>query len=222
MKKIIGIFFVAVLFSPQYLLGQIIKPFPEGLAFEVGLGYNRLDWKINPNTEFQVETGEFSRKAFHLTPTFRLSYKIEPLSWLTLQPLIGYDVFGGSLEEQPNGYKDRILFKSIEAGLLINYKLNNLSIGSGIKYNKHLEVIQSHFGHAGVSDEPRSWDENDMSDFWFKKQSVDLGFRLSNQFRNVIISSEWWFALTDLESKDLNELLNIKKNRLTLLIGYQF
>jgi hypothetical protein len=221
MKKNIYLIVILIIVNDSSLFGQIFKPFPKGLGIEVGLGYNQLNWHVNPQPEFQLGSRDLQRNSFYLTPTFRLTYQIKPLMWLSIKPFIGYNVFGGGEKQQPNGYKDKFYFKSIETGFTISYNYNNIQFGTGIKYNRHLKVIQSSYGYYRWMEEPRTWSEQDVSDIWFKKYSFDFGIKISYSFYNIIISSEFWSSLTSLEKSDMNGLINVKKNRFIILVGYQ-
>lgn len=214
------------------LNAQITKTLTEGEGnVEIGLGYNKLfgyepDYS-NPDFMGPTKRKSFSVKDFYLTPTFRLSYEMVPLEWLTLRPFIGYDVFGGLWKSSFNEFGGP-LFYSLEIGLLINYKFHDIQIGGGIKYNNHLKMIVK-----AISENNKTVEELDVTDaHWYEKESFDLGLRLSYRVMNFTIASEFWFSITNLayipDKRDEfyefynYELMDYKKNRFTLLIGYQF
>jgi hypothetical protein len=204
---------------------QIIKTLTEGeVNIEIGIGYNKF-YGYEDFGPYAVPNGEsFSNNDFYLTPTFRLSYEIEPLEWITLRPFLGYDVFGGLTKSK---FANDLVganefvgpsFYSLEIGFLTNYKFYRFQIGAGIKYNNHLKI--SH----------KVLDEFNLTDSRFAKESFDFGFRLSYRILDFTVSFESWFSFTNLakinaDPFNLSEygLKNdFKKNRFTLLIGYQF
>lgn len=89
---------IILLLSALPYYGQTEKTFPSGLGLEVGIGSNELLWGLRDD--------EGDRAVFQLSLSSRLYYKIPLSQSLNLKPFIGYIRFGGTSEEQDNGYKD--------------------------------------------------------------------------------------------------------------------
>jgi len=216
--KTIFPFILCIFFSTAF--SQVLKTFPHGVGFEMGLGYNQLRHHVHPYPPFN-DSFTYYREALYITPTFRISYELYPQIWLPIRTFVGYDVFGGKSEKQSNGYEDKYTFRQIELGITVSYNYKSFELGAGIKYNVHLKVVSEYYGSAvDPFEENRTWNEHDASDF-FRENSTDLGLRFSYRIHKFLIASEAWFSISNLEISDFDEDVDVVKNRFLILAGYQ-
>ena len=194
---------------------QIFKLFPEGIRFQLGIGYNQLTYLVHDMPP-DIESYYHYREALNLTPTIRISYEIQPFNWLAINPFFGYDVAGGKSDKEADGYYDNYIFKQIDLGINLGWYLNNFTIGTGLKYNHHLEVIGEFYG---VKD-PSSYNKEDMSDL-YTNNSLDVGFNISYRLNKFVFALEAWLGISNVEAPFLDEFVDVTKNRFILLLGYQ-
>lgn len=213
------IILILLLFSIQ-TFSQTLSFLPKGIGLEVGFGYNNLKHHVNSVAPL-YNTRNYYRDAFKLTPSIRLSFKKEVFRNIAVVPFFGYSIFGGKSSEIKNGYEDEFNFRALEIGLFSSYSINNFSIAGGVKYNRILKVIGYYKGsYIDPENFNKSWNQQDMS-FLFKKWSVDLGGRITYNLKNIILSTEVWFSVTDLSSSELSTFVNVSSKRFLLLIGYR-
>lgn len=213
MKSIIVFIFIV----PFFVCAQIFKPFPNGLSVELSASYPRLDWEVN-----QEGNANGDRKEFWIKPNFRIGYSINLYNNLFIQPFSGYISFGGKSEVRESGYEDQIVLNSVELGAIVFYRANKLEFGVGTKWNKHLNVTQKHYGYAGISFQPRKWEEDDVSSF-FQNGSFDWGIRFSFILLiKINVSAEYWASLHDIESDNLSDYISIRSEVLRFGVGYNF
>ena len=199
---------------------QVIKTFPHGIGFEVGLGHNQMSHQVHANPPINDAYTHY-RETLFITPTFRVSYELYPQNWLPIRTFIGYDVSGGKSDKQQNGYQDKYTFRQIELGITASYSYKNFAFGAGVKYNHHLKVINEAYGSVNEpANSERSWSENDVSEL-FLQNSTDIGLRIAYTVNHFLISTEAWFGISDLENQDISDYVDVRKNRYILLIGYQ-
>ena len=200
---------------------QTSKQFPQGLQFEIGGGHNQLKWHVIALPEFGIPEQDYNRQQFSFTPTLRVSYQLSFLDYLQLAPFVGYNQFGGKSREESNGYKDEFWFNSLEVGGLLCYQQSPLAFGVGIKYNRHLKIINRFYGYYTDPEYPsqRSWQEKDAASV-FKNYSFDAGLRISWNEGHWSVSAESWFALTQIEAPLYDVSEDIRENHYRILLGY--
>jgi len=217
MKKLFLLFF---LISVCTCYSQSLDFLPQGLGIEFGLGYNQLKHQEIPSAPL-YSSESLLRNGFKLTPTFRLSWRKGIFYNFSLRPFVGYSIIGGKSNPKANGYEDEYLFKTLELGLFASYRLNNVSLSIGSKYNRFLNVTGKFFGSpvdpAGTN---RVWVEKDMSPL-FKKGSINLGGGLSYAYSHFIFAAEAWFSLSNLTNKDFENFVNVSSKRFQILVGYE-
>jgi len=217
MKNMFFVFLLAF-FSNSY--SQTLDFLPEGLGFELGLGYNQLKHKEIPVEPF-FSSGSFSRKEFKPTPTFRLSLAKELISNLSIIPFVSYLITGGKSDKRENGYEDEYIFKTLDFGLYASYDFYDISFSIGCKYDRFLKVTGRFYG--GGDDPPtasREWIEEDMS-WLFREWSIDFGGRTSYAINHFIFALEGWFSATELTARNFEKYINANSKRFQLLIGYR-
>jgi len=213
MKSIIVFIFIA----PLLVCAQIFKPFPSGLSVELSASYPSLYWEVNQGSN---ESGD--RNEFWIKPNFRIGYNVNLYNNLFIQPFAGYISFGGKSKVTESGYEDEIVINSVELGTIAFYKANKFEFGVGIKWNKHLNVTQKHYGYAGFNFQTREWEEEDIS-FFFQNGSFDWGIRLSYLLlTKIIVSAEYWASLHDIESDNLSDYISIRSEVFRIGVGYNF
>ncbi len=217
MKKL---FLLSFLISTCMCHSQSLDFLPQGLGMEIGLGYNQLKHQEIPSAPL-YSSESFLRNSFKLTPTFRISWRKGIVYNFSLRPFVGYSILGGKSNPKSNGYEDEYLFKTLELGLFASYKLNNVSLSAGSKYNRFLDITGKFFGSsvdpAGTN---REWKEEDVSSL-FKKWSIDLGGRLSYTYSHFTFGAEAWFSLSELTNKDFENFVSVSSKRFQILIGYE-
>lgn len=208
---------IILLLSALPYYGQTEKTFPSGLGLEVGIGSNELLWGLRDD--------EGDRAVFQLSLSSRLYYKIPLSQSLNLKPFIGYIRFGGTSEEQDNGYKDEYYFDAFEFGGLVVLEEETLPVNFslGLKVKKYFEATGRLYG--GFEDpvnSQRTWIEEDASPY-FDKYSFNLGAGVGTSFSNFYITMEYWVGLNDIKNKDAFEPSDpkIKENHYRLFLGYQ-
>lgn len=186
-----------VLFSHSY--GKNLKDRLPDMGIEIGFGQNTLDW-VKSNNILTVGDGEYKRKDMYITPTIRISYRSSLYRNIYAQLFMGYTEFGGKSSA------DQYNFKCHEYGMLAYYSYSNFSFGAGLKVNQILKVKY----HMNYLDENRS--------DWFTKYSGNFGLKASYLIRNVSISTEAWFGITNLSA-----LGGVSyENQYRILLGYYF
>lgn len=193
---------------------------PAGLRLELGLGYNQLKFRSLP-TEFRSTSETLLRNEFKVTPTVRLSWEKNIFYIFSIRPFISYSIIGGKSSKSENGYEDEYSFETIDAGLFINYKIQNITFAVGGKYNRFLNVTGRFYGDLNfLSETNRQWNEKDMSSL-FKKYSMNLGGGIGYIYKKFTISMEGWFSISELIRDDFENLSEVSTKRFQLLFGYQ-
>ena len=185
----------------------------EGLGMELGAGHNQLFWK--------AESKQADRTRFSLTYNFKCIYNIDTVKDLSIVPFIGYNRFGGISAEEPNGYKDKYWIDAIDGGFFLLYGYDNIRLGTGLKYSRHLKATTCAYGRiVDPPDTQRSWEEYDVM-YFFKKYSYSISLRADYNLNNhVFIIFESWFGLNNFAHRDLDNILTIKQNHYRLLVGF--
>ena len=211
-------FFALALLLPAAASAQALAFLPSGLGAELGAGHNQLRWTARG---LAGKTIDGSRLNFFLTPHARISFNRPVLKGLHAMPFLGYDEFGGRSEEEPDGYRDHIRFRALEAGLLGLYGYRAVQVGGGVKLNRHLAVTQRAYGSYGqASGTRREWSTHDFSSL-FRKWSVDAGLRLEwRALPHVVVGGESWFGLVELQEREYDRL-DVRQNRFRVLVGYR-
>jgi hypothetical protein len=187
--------------------------FYNGIGIELGLGHNQLMWSVKNG-----QSGD--RSNFYLKPSVRLSYYKNIYKNISVQPFVGFIQFGGRSDTDTNGYKDKYTFDCIDFGFNVDYPINSIVFGFGIKANHHLNVTNRSYGNLLDDPNDRHWQNSDMS-FIFRKWSSDLGIRIGYKFiDHFSVYFESWFGITDLAKSKWNGLY-IHQNNYRLLIGYR-
>jgi hypothetical protein len=198
-------------------IAQVFLPFPQGLGFELGTGHNQLLWHVHASPGLYPES-DSPREEFRPTPTVRIRYEFYPLIILQIQPFIGYDQFGGKSKTLSDGYKDEFWIHAIEMGIVFSYATGDLRAGVGFKYNRHFNVRHRFFGTLG-QETPRSWEDEEEALF-LKRNSANIGPKVSWVFSPWNVSAEGWFGITDLQRSELDPLVRIRENHYRFLIAY--
>lgn len=208
---------IFIILLPFTLSAQIFEPFPNGLTLELGANYPSLSWKINESNQ-----GNEDRKELWVKPNLQAGYRINIFHNFFVKLFVGYISFGGRSKEVQYGYKDKIVINALEVGTSLLYRINNLELGIGAKWNKHLNITQYHYGYSGFNSSPRQWEEEDMS-FFFKKSSFDWGVRISYLLiYKLNIFTEYWTSIQDIESDNLSQYINIRNRTIKFGVGYNF
>jgi hypothetical protein len=158
-----------------------------------------------------------------VTPTIRLLYQITPVDKIIVIPFLGYNKFGGKSDPYSNEYIDIYWFEALELGLTVQYEIQKIRIGTGIKNNFHMDVKMKEFGSpAEPAGSDRSWHTHSvMETYSMPKSSFDLGAKIGIRLRRFICSGEAWFGLSDLvQGSIFGEIATSHENHYRVLIGY--
>ncbi|HKK44937.1 MAG TPA: hypothetical protein VJ964_05415 [Balneolaceae bacterium] len=218
---------LSILILPDLTRAQSTSFIPTGLGFEIGAGYNQLFWRAySPSLD---KTTTENRTAFSIMPSFRINYKFNVYSNISLYTFLGFNEFGGysKLHKQTvildaNAlYKDQITFKTFDLGFIGLYKFGDVSIGGGFKLNRHLQIRNRSY-YENNPHTPNGWSTDDIS-YFFKDWSADSGLRIeySTPLR-MILGAESWFGITNLGTSKYATDFHIHENHFRLLIGYRF
>jgi hypothetical protein len=175
-----------------------------GFGIELGVGYNRLLWS-SPVSIMTPGGVPVNRTDVFITPTIRVFGKWDLLNHIYLQPLFGYNQYGGRSDQ------DKYTFHAMELGLFALYKYSNLAFGLGLKLQRPLSVQY----HISLYD----YDE-DRSD-WFVKYSGDAGIRVSYVIRYFCMGFESWFGISNLADGPLSGA-TVHESHYRVMIGYHF
>lgn len=217
MKKNFALFLILIISN---ISAQNLGFMPSGLRLELGLGYNQLKFRSLP-TEFRFTSETLLRDEFKVTPTVRMSWEKDIFHNFSIRPFISYSIIGGKSSKEENGYEDEYSFKTIDAGLFINYNIQNMTIAIGGKYNRFLNVTGRFYGINISTESKRQWNEEDMSSL-FKQYSMNLGGGIGYLYKKFTISMEGWFSISELIHDDFENLSEVSTKRFQLLVGYQF
>lgn len=215
-----------VLFLMFMIRGISQSHFYKSFSFEVGAGYNTAKWKTIDH--YFDTTINFSRSAFSVQPSVRLSYSI-PIgkvdsSGFVLTPFIGYYISGGKYVSDTSGYIDILKCNSMEVGALIDKKIwKHLSIGVGIKGQYLASVVMKYYGYSNQpNSDPREWGTRDFSDL-YHSFAANAGFQLKYRFKHLSLACEGWLGFTNLSSFS-NSMIEVRviENNYRVLVGWRF
>ncbi|CAN5405515.1 hypothetical protein BH11BAC7_BH11BAC7_11410 [soil metagenome] len=170
----------------------------------------------------------YCRNTFSIQPSVRFSYNIslskKDTTRFIVTPFVGYYIFGGKSDTEPNGYKDVYLFNSVEAGFIPSIKICNLfQVGVGIKGQYVFSVKQKYYGVLNQPDSvPRKWETFDASEFYYS-HAFNAGLQVKYHIKKITISAEGWFGLSNLFSiKSQYVDVRTTENNYRLMVGYNF
>jgi|WetSurMetagenome_2_1015567.scaffolds.fasta_scaffold415389_1 hypothetical protein len=198
-------------------IAQLFPPFPQGLGFEIGTGHNQLLFHVYPDLGLYPES-DYSREEFRPTPTLRIRYELSPLTAVQVLTFVGYNQFGGRSKTKSTGYKDEYWVHALEMGVVLAYSVGDLRAGVGVKYNRHFNVTTRYYGTL-YQTTPRTWESRE-DQFFLKRNSADIGPRISWVFSHWSVSGEAWFGVTNLQRAELDQFVRIRENHYRLLVGY--
>jgi hypothetical protein len=210
-KSLKALIIIAIILSHSNSMGQVFKPFPEGLGIEIGGGQNNLFWSAPPGI-LTIGAGPIDRTHFVLTPNIRINYDFQLSSDYSTILFVGYNRFGGYTALK-NGYQDAYIFDVTEGGLFFLLGISKLHIGVGLKANYHNRVLFNHITPF--------YSENENRTEWFVKLSTDAGIRIMYSISHFNLSLEAWFGLNDLRNSQI--LLPggiIREHHYRFLFGY--
>jgi hypothetical protein len=214
-ERFISILLVAIV--PSYSFAQVVKPFPQGIGFEIGGGHNSATWHYSAASPERGTDNEISRSQFWFwfTPTARLSYTVSPFESTELVPFVEFNIFGGRSKEHW-GYEDAYLFEAIGIGVLSKISVFGFSVGPGIKVNRHLKVYGKLL-KAPPNADSGSLEVTDSH----RRTSIDVGARVGWNFSHWSLAGESWFGLTQLQSEARDQNVEIYQRHFRILLGYQ-
>ena len=187
---------------PNIILAGPNKSCIHRFGVEVGVGHNHF-LKSAPCS---IETfGDFvvDRNDIYITPTIRMTYRLNLSNKFHMQSFMGYNRLGGK------GSSDKYSFDALELGIFIQYRYSNLSFGIGAEINRNLCVRYHRSSyHANRSD-------------WFVKYSKDVGARVSYSITNMSLNLESWFGMNDLTDGPVHSA-TVYENHYRIMIGYNF
>ncbi len=218
MRIITCIVSLLVAIIPSYSFAQIVKPFPQGIGFEIGGGHNSATWHhgaASPERRFDDELSR-SQFWFWFTPTARVTYAVYPFESTELVPFVEFNVFGGRSKEQ-RGYEDAYLFQAIGVGVLSRISVLGFSVGPGIKVNRHLKVTGKLLKAPPNANYASELDVTDSH----RRTSIDVGVRVGWSFSHWSLAGESWFGLTQLQSEARDPNVEIYQRHFRVLLGYQ-
>lgn len=194
-----------------------------GWSTELGIGYNTLSWDVDSYLTGEHTT--YDRNNFFLLPSLKVKYanslsEFEKID-LNLSSFIGYNMFGGKSKTDQNGYKDIIIFQSIEGGILPTLDLKNrISFFGGIKGQYILSAKSISYGSDQKNKE---WEINEIKKYFFKNFSFSAGVGMNYHFKKFIIGFESWFGLNNLSTiNDSDFYIHNYENNYRLILGYKF
>jgi len=195
-----------------------------GFSIVGGLSYNTLFWETEQYLT-QEET-ILNRNQFWLQPNFRISYslnlfKLKNKVGVSVAIFSGFNSFGGKSKTEDSGYKDYLLFKSVEFGLQPVYSFNKYEANIGIKGQYIFSAKSKAYGTLTQDENlPREWSISDASDL-FKDYSLSFGFGGNYKIRGIYVGIETWFGISNLGNiEDVH--LQVLDNNYRFLLRFNF
>ncbi len=197
---------------------QVVRPFPEGIGFEIGGGHNAAIWHFSNSSPERYVDNEFSRSQFWFwyTPTVRLSYTVFPFGRTEIVSFVEYNRFGGRSKET-QGFEDAYLFDAVGFGILSKIPVFGFTVGPGFKTNRHLKVSGRLLKAPPNANYTSELDVTGSH----RRSSVDIGMRVGWNISHWSIAAESWFGLTQLESEARDPNVDIYQRHFRVLLGYQ-
>jgi len=203
--------------APERVVAQVFLPFPHGLGVEVGAGHNQLLWHARavPGLSQEIDA---SREEFSVTAIFRLHYEFYPLDGVQILPFVGYNKFGGASATMASGYRDKYWIQAVEIGSFATYAFNDVRVGIGYKYNRHVSMTVRYYGSLYETG-TRSWQE-EVEKIFLKKYSSCITPRGSKALSHWRLSAEAWFGISSLQQDYLDDVLAIQENHYRVILAF--
>jgi len=217
-----------ILFSTGNCFAQIFND--AHLEIEGGFTYNQLnlhtdqyEFSNGSNTSITIPAKDENRTHFQLLPAVQLGLDVHLpfVKLLSVEPFIGYNQTGGESDTKPNGYQDRILFRTFSPGLYVNVNLRHYVLGAGVRYDTYLtRYSYSHGTLLSNSNQNAHWERNSIN-FLINKHSWMAGAKIKRTiWRNIGLQVSGWYGLTDIASRQVY-LDTIKTVQFRLMVCYR-
>lgn len=174
-----------------------------------GITYSMLHWTTKSE-------GNLNRKTFSIKPAFNVRL-LRRFNKFSLEPFIGYTVFGGKSNKEENDYEDQYWFYSLEYGSVFMYKLPLFDIGIGLKGNTHIKSISRYYGSLYADNNGAEWEREDWTNE-FPRASLDLGITMQYSYNRFLVGTEIWGSLTNLLYKSIFDAGGSSARKLNFLL----